>query len=184
MNKRHAILRTQELGELTLVAAGDELAGIYFPGHWTRPDRASFGPALDIASDPVLSEAARQIREYLQGERTEFDLATAAAGDGFAQRVWALLREIPFGETTTYGELADALGTRDLARRVGQAVGRNPLSIVVPCHRVLGKDGALRGYAGGLERKQILLELEGSSPGRTAGPTARASQEPALQLFS
>ncbi|MDQ2660545.1 MAG: MGMT family protein, partial [Actinomycetota bacterium] len=95
--------------------------------------------------------------------RTEFDLPTAASGDAFEQAVWAMLREIPFGETTTYGAIADRLGDRTLARRVGYAVGHNPISILVPCHRVVGSDGSLTGYAGGLERKRLLLELEGAA---------------------
>ena len=114
--------------------------------------------ALD--ADPLLSEVARQLEEYLAGERTEFDIPTAAHGDAFQERVWALLRQIPFGETTTYGELAERLGDKALARMVGRAVGHNPLSIIVPCHRVVGKNSKLTGYAGGLERKQFLLDLE------------------------
>ena len=160
MSTRHAVVRTPTLGALTLVAAGSSLGGVYFPGHWTKPDWAAFGPKVHAGSDPVLSEASSQLQEYLAGERTVFDLITAAEGGAFEARVSALLREIPFGETTTYGELAESLGGRALARRVGQAVGRNPLSIVVACHRVVGKDGALRGYAGGLARKQALLDLE------------------------
>lgn len=161
MHTRHAIISTEELGELTLVASGSTLVGIYFPDHTTNPDRTSFGEKVDSAADPVLSEASSQLRQYLRGERTTFDVATDAHGNAFEQRVWALLHEIPFGQTTTYGELGDTLGDRALARRVGQAVGRNPLSIIVGCHRVVGKNGALRGYAGGLGRKQFLLDLEG-----------------------
>lgn len=160
MHTRHAVVTTKRLGELTLVASDSALVGVYFPGHWTSPDRTSFGPEVESAGDPVLSEAARQLQEYLSGGRTAFDLETTMHGSAFEERTWALLREIPFGETTTYGELAQALGDRTLARRVGQAVGRNPLSIIVGCHRVVGQGGALRGYAGGLTRKQLLLELE------------------------
>ena len=161
MNTRHDVISTEELGQLTLVASGTALVGVYFPDHTTKPDRASFGENVDCATDPVLSEAAGQLREYLRGERTTFDLATAAHGSAFDERVWALLHELPFGQTTTYGDLGETLGDRALARRVGQAVGRNPLSIVVGCHRVVGKDRVLRGYAGGLGRKQFLLDLEG-----------------------
>jgi len=159
---RHAVVETDELGELTIVAAGPALAGVYFPGHWTLPDPASFGVAAD-ASDPLIADAARQLRAYLRGERTSFDLPTTSRGGPFDERVWSLLPEIPFGETSTYGALAARLGgDRTLARRVGQSVGRNPLSIVIPCHRVVGSHGELRGYAGGLERKQFLLDLEGA----------------------
>ena len=157
---RHVTVNTEQIADVTLVAEGDELVGIYFPQHWTKPDRATFGPQVDVAADPVLAEAALQLREYLAGERTAFDLPIRLQGGPFQQRVWAMLQEVPFGETTTYGELAERLGDKNLARMVGQAVGHNPLSIVVGCHRVLGKDGKLTGYAGGLERKEFLLSLE------------------------
>ncbi|MEF2978645.1 methylated-DNA--[protein]-cysteine S-methyltransferase [Subtercola sp. YIM 133946] len=162
MHTRHVTITTDEIADVTLVATGDALVGIYYPEHWTRPDRTAFGPAVDEGDDLVLAEAARQLRQYLAGRRTEFDLPTALAGNDFQQRVWALLAQIPFGETVTYGELAERLGDRRLARMVGQAVGHNPLSIVVGCHRVVGASGSLTGYAGGLERKQFLLALEGS----------------------
>ena len=166
---RHAILETPELGELTLVAADSALVGVYFPGHWYLPDPAKLGERVDLATDRVLFEAAVELGQFLQGERMTFDLPTAMHGSAFEERVWALLRELPFGETTTYGDLAESLGDRNLARKVGQAVGRNPLSIVVGCHRVVGKGGELRGYAGGLDRKRFLLDLEA---GRLRVPTA------------
>src|SRR5262249_7039821 len=120
------------------------------------------GAEVQERSDPILAEAAHQLRDYLAGDRTCFELRTTTSGNAFDERVWALLRAVPFGETVTYGELAAGLGGGGMARRVGQAVGRNPLSIVIPCHRVVGKDGGLRGYAGGLERKRFLLALEGA----------------------
>jgi len=155
MTTTHAIIETQ-IGELTLVGADGALTGVYYPGHWTRPDRTAFGPR----SDAGFEEAERQFGEYLAGERTAFELRTARAGDAFQRRVWDLLDAIPYGETTTYGELARELGDPALARMVGRAVGANPLSVICPCHRVVGKDGTLTGYAGGLERKQFLLALE------------------------
>ena len=161
MFTRHAVVETPELGELTLVAADSALVGVYFPGHWHLPDPASFGERVDVATDPVLSAAALELGQFLRGERSSFDLPTAMHGSAFEERVWALLRELPFGETTTYGDLAASMGDRNLARKVGQAVGRNPLSIIVGCHRVVGKSGELRGYAGGLDRKRFLLDLEG-----------------------
>jgi len=162
METRHAVVETQ-LGELTLVASGGGLIGIYFPGHWTNPDRTTFGDEAEESADPLLAEAARQLRAYLGGDRVDFDLPTATRGGAFEEQVWSLLRAIPFGETVTYGELAVALGERtSVARGVGRAVAHNPLSIVVPCHRVVGKNGELRGYAGGLERKRFLLDLEGA----------------------
>lgn len=159
MNNRHAVVET-ELGELTLVASDGALTGLYFPHHWVKPERAQLGEEVAVDTDVLLSEAARQLAQYLAGERTIFDLPIELAGDEFQRQVWALLDEIPFGETTTYGELAERLGDKSLAQVVGQAVGHNPVSIIVPCHRVVGKDGKLTGYAGGLKRKQKLLELE------------------------
>ena len=147
------------LGELTLVNADGALAGLYFPGHWYMPAPGAFG----TRSERGFERAEAELAEYFAGERTEFELKTSAAGDEFQRRVWALIDRIPYGETTTYGEMATELGDPVLARRVGGAVGRNPLSLVVPCHRVVGKDGKLTGYAGGLERKRFLLELEGAS---------------------
>ena len=159
MNTRHAIVDTV-LGELTLVAIDDAIVGLYFPHHWTRPSLETFGPRVDAHDDALLGLASTQVAAYLDGERNSFDLPTALIGDAFQQRVWALLGEIPFGETTTYGELAERLGDKSLAQSVGKAVGQNPLSIIIPCHRVVGKDGKLTGYAGGLRRKQFLLDME------------------------
>jgi methylated-DNA-[protein]-cysteine S-methyltransferase len=145
------------LGELTLVASDAVLSGLYFPGHWYMPAPEVFG----ARSGHGFERAERQLGEYFAGERTEFELETTIAGDGFQRRVWSLIDRIPYGQTTTYGEMARELGDPTLARRVGGAVGRNPLSIFTPCHRVVGKDGKLTGYAGGLSRKRFLLELEG-----------------------
>ncbi len=168
MDTRHAIVDT-ELGRLTLVAEDDSLIGIYYPHHWTRPSRAGFGGMVSADDDQVLATARTQIQEYLAGRRTTFELQTSMTGNDFQRQVWDLLEEIPFGGTTTYGALAERLGGRDRARLVGRAVGANPLSIVVPCHRVVGRDGGLTGYAGGLARKQFLLELEGSRTAPAVG---------------
>lgn len=146
------------IGELTLVARDGALSGVYFPGHWYMPERETFG----VHREHGFEAAERQLAEYFAGERTGFELETAAGGDEFQRRVWDLIDRIAYGETTTYGEMAAELGDVRLAREVGAAVGRNPLSIVIPCHRVVGKDGKLTGYAGGLERKRFLLELEGA----------------------
>ena len=159
-HSRHAVIPTP-IGNLTLVASGVALTGVYFARHWPKPDASQFGERVPADSDEQLASTARQLDEYFAGERTSFDLPIATHGDLFQERVWAILREIQFGEATTYGDLAHRLGDRSLARDVGQAVGRNSLSIVVPCHRVVGKDGSLVGYAGGLERKRALLEREG-----------------------
>lgn len=145
------------LGELLLVAESGALTGLYFPDHRYPPAADSIGAD---GSDPVFNDAAHQLAEYFAGERTDFDLPLAPRGDEFSQAVWAILCAIPFGETTSYGAIARELGNPALAQRVGQAVGHNPISIIVPCHRVLGADGSLTGFAGGLERKRFLLELE------------------------
>lgn len=147
------------VGELTLVADGEVLTGVYFRHHWYRPDPSTFGPLVPDA----LPDVRRQLDEYFTGERQEFDIPTRASGDEFQQRVWKLIDGIEYGETATYGDLARELGDATIARDVGAAVGRNPLSIVVACHRVVGKDGKLTGYAGGLERKRFLLDLEKGS---------------------
>jgi methylated-DNA-[protein]-cysteine S-methyltransferase len=155
MTAQHTILAT-ELGELTIVRDGERLTGLYFPHHWYRPGPASFGPRAGEGFGP----AASQLAEYLAGARTAFDLPLDPRGSEFQLRVWDLIAQIPYGQTASYGELARALGGPQTAQEVGAAVGRNPLSILIPCHRVIGSDGKLTGYAGGLKRKQHLLELE------------------------
>ncbi len=154
------------LGKLTLVAADGVLGGLYFPGHWYMPSAEVFGARSDDGFEP----AERQLAEYFAGERTDFDLASTLAGDDFQRRVWGLIEQIPYGKTTTYGEIARQLGDPAIAREVGAAVGRNPLSVIVPCHRVVGKDGKLTGYAGGLDRKRFLLGLEGADPSGNEDP--------------
>lgn len=152
------------IGDLTLTAQGDALTGVYFPGHWHPPTSERLGLEVPLSDHPLLDRAAGQLRAYLAGERTGFDLPLLPIGDDFQQQVWARIARIPYGETTSYGAIAGELGDRRLAQRVGNAVGRNPLSIVIACHRVLGSDGKLHGYAGGLERKARLLELERPGP--------------------
>ena len=159
MNTRHAVINSQ-LGELTLVANDDALTAVYFRHHWYRPPTDTFGPQVDAESDALFSTARTQLTEYLSGNRIDFDLPIALHGDEQPHRVWQMLTTIPYGETVTYGELAAVLADGTTAQEVGQAAGRNPLSILVPCHRVVGKNGHLTGYAGGVKRKQFLLELE------------------------
>lgn len=156
---RHARIDT-EVGELVVVADGRDLTGVYFPGHRHLPDPQAFGEEVRSAADSVMTDVAAQLTDYLDGGRQAFDVPVRTHGDAFSEQVWALLRQIPYGQTTTYGALARQLGNRHLAQRVGQVVGRNPVSIVIPCHRVVGADGSLTGYAGGLERKRHLLDLE------------------------
>lgn len=159
MNIRHASVETV-LGQLTVVAEDERVTGLYFPHHWYRPDSASLGSETTAGADPLLARAAAELHEYLAGERRSFDVPLATRGDSFQEQVWTKLTEIPFGHTTTYGDVAEALGDKSLAQRVGQAVGRNPLCVFIPCHRVVGAGGRLTGYAGGLARKRTLLELE------------------------
>ncbi len=151
----HTVLATT-LGELTVVREGRAVTGLYFPRHWPRPDRAAFG----ARSDEGFEEVARQLGEYLDGDRSAFDLPVEVGGSEFDRRVWELVADVPYGQTTTYGELARSLGARAEPRDVGAAVGRNPLCIIIPCHRVVGATGRLTGYAGGLDRKRALLEIE------------------------
>lgn len=159
MNTRHAVIDSL-LDELTLVAEADVLTGLYFRHHWYRPTPATVGPPVDPESDDLFANARTQLTEYFTGLRTDFDLPVRLHGDEAQRRVWQLLTTIPHGDTVTYGELVAALADGTTPQEVGQAVGRNPVSIVVPCHRVIGKNGRLTGYTGGLKRKQYLLELE------------------------
>jgi len=151
----HTVLTTR-LGMLTVVREEETLTGVYFPRHWPRPDRAAFGPRADEG----FGEVARQLGEYLAGERTAFELPMKIKGTEFDRQVWELVSGVPYGETTTYGDLARGLGAGTDPRDVGAAVGRNPMCIVIPCHRVIGSTGKLTGYAGGLGRKRTLLEIE------------------------
>ena len=159
MTARHTRIDTQ-LGELTLVAEDQALSGVYFPHHWYLPPTETIGDFVAADQDPVFTWARSELTAFLAGERRSFTVPTRTAGDDFQEQVWALLNAIPYGATTTYGALATELGNPALAQRVGQAVGHNPLSIVIPCHRVVGADGRLTGYAGGLARKAFLLDLE------------------------
>ena len=144
------------LGRLSLVASDRGLCGVYFPQHKGAP--AVTGD--ERPDHPALRAACQQLSEYFLGQRREFDVPLAPEGTAFQQRVWSQLRAIPFGETRGYGDLATQLGQPTASRAVGLANGRNPLSIIVPCHRVIGRDGSLTGYAGGLDAKRWLLALE------------------------
>jgi methylated-DNA-[protein]-cysteine S-methyltransferase len=155
MARTHTVIASP-LGDLTAVAEDGALTGVYFEGHLRGPAPDELGER----SEDGFGEVRRQLGEYFAGERTVFDLPLAPRGDAFQQRVWRLLRDIPFGQTRTYGDLARSLGKVTLAQAVGAANARNPLSVIVPCHRVVGADGTLVGYAGGLDRKRFLLEHE------------------------
>jgi methylated-DNA-[protein]-cysteine S-methyltransferase len=169
LTAQHTVLATT-IGDLIIVREGDLLTGLYFPHHWYKPDPVTFGPR----NDQGFQGAAGQLEEYLAGTRTQFDLPLEPRGTDFQIRVWELITQIPYGQTTTYGDLARRLGGRENAQEVGAAVGRNPLCILIPCHRVISSTGKLAGYAGGLKRKQKLLELEHAKVGhglRVAAPT-------------
>jgi methylated-DNA-[protein]-cysteine S-methyltransferase len=163
----HTTIQTG-LGDLTVVARGGVVTGVYFPHHWHRPDRASFGQYRAAEPGDVFDDVRQQLDEYLAGERRDFDLPVAAAGSAFQQRVWDRLGQIPYGATVSYGELAREFGPGITAQEVGAAVGRNPVSVIIPCHRVVGADGGLTGYAGGLRRKRTLLDLEQDAAGRAS----------------
>ncbi len=147
------------IGELTVVERDGSLVGLYMTDHKPAPHLETFGER----DDDTLPQLDAQLGEYFAGKRTDFDLPLAPTGTDFQRKVWAALRTIPYGETWSYGRLAEAVGQPGAARAVGLANGRNPISIVVPCHRVVGSSGKLTGYAGGVERKAFLLDLERGS---------------------
>ncbi|MFK3734526.1 methylated-DNA--[protein]-cysteine S-methyltransferase [Streptomyces sp. NPDC088090] len=145
---------------LTLVAVDGVLSRVHMTGQRHRPPEETFGEP-----DPrPFGEAVRQLDAYFAGELTEFDLPLRLEGTPFQLRVWERLRLIPYGETRTYGELAEELGSPGASRAVGLANGRNPVSVIVPCHRVIGSGGGLTGYGGGLDRKRRLLAFESGAP--------------------
>ena len=144
------------LGLLEIEAEKDALASIKF-----LSDDFPNKPDQDGHSD-IIAETIKQLTQYFASERKQFDIPIQVSGTEFQLQVWNVLRNIPFGQTISYTQLADRLGSRDLVRAVGNANGKNPISIIVPCHRVIGAQGDLVGYAGGLWRKQWLLEHEGS----------------------
>ena len=154
----YTILKKTPVGDLLLVANERQLTGIYFQDH-------KHGPKLqnDWKLDPqhpVLQQASQELREYFAGTRTEFSIPPCFGGTDFQNEIWRQIARIPFGETITYSELAERAGAPIAVRAVGTATGQNPLSIIVPCHRVIGKNGSMTGYAGGLDRKRRLLESE------------------------
>lgn len=153
------------IGRLVLECDGDVLIGVWLPNE-RRHGRRDTGDG-----PPVLKETATQLEEYFAGERTDFDLTMELDGTPFQQEVWAELARIPYGETISYGELARRVGSPKASRAVGLANGRNPVSIIVPCHRVIGSNGQLTGYGGGLERKTWLLDHEAA---HRAGAASRA----------
>jgi len=151
-------LRPTPLGATVLAVRGNHLVGVWFDDQQHLPNTASWQQVNDHA---LLHQAHQQLLAYLDGQRHSFDLPLAfVSGTPFQLRVWEALQTIPYGHTTHYGHIAQQVGSPAAVRAVGAAVGRNPLSMVIPCHRVLGANGALTGYAGGLARKQTLLALD------------------------
>lgn len=144
------------VGPLTIVATEGVLSGLFMDQQRHAPDPSRFGDR----EPGCLPEVREQLRAYFDGELSSFTVPIAPRGTAFQQRVWAALCAIPYGQTTSYGELAALIGRPTASRAVGLANGRNPICIIIPCHRVLGADRALTGYGGGLDRKQALLTLE------------------------
>jgi len=153
----HAVVPSP-IGPLTLVCADGALTGLHMDAERPRPPVESFGARDE--SVPLFVEAARQLSAYFAGRLIDFDLPVRLHGTPFQRRVWAALADIPYGETVSYGELAAQIGQPTAARAVGLANGRNPVAVIVPCHRVVGSTGSLVGYGGGLDRKRYLLRLE------------------------
>ncbi len=155
MTKTHTIIDSP-IGPITLVAEDRALCGLFMQDHRHQPDVATFG----TKSGAAFAQPIEQLNEYFDGVRTEFDLELADSGSPFQRLVWNGLCSIPYGETLSYGELARRIGKPGAARLVGTTNGQNPISIIVPCHRVIGANGDLVGYGGGLDRKEFLLNLE------------------------
>ncbi|MCW8277985.1 methylated-DNA--[protein]-cysteine S-methyltransferase [Pseudomonas sp. PCH199] len=147
------------VGELKLVANGLRLAAILWEND--KPGRVRLGPMSEAPDNPILIRTCEQLREYFAGTRQRFDLELDFAGTQFQKKVWAALLTIPFGETRSYSQIAEQIGNPSAVRAVGAANGKNPISIIAPCHRVIGASGKLTGFAGGLEAKELLLTLEG-----------------------
>jgi methylated-DNA-[protein]-cysteine S-methyltransferase len=157
-NRTHVVLGSP-IGPLTLVADNGQLSALYMDSQRHRPGDAALGSPGDERAEPFASAAA-QLSAYFAGQRTAFELPLAPEGTEFQRRVWAALQQIPYGQTWSYGELARHIGSPAASRAVGLANGKNPIALVIPCHRVIGSDGSLTGYGGGLERKRFLLDLE------------------------
>ena len=162
----HYKLMPSPVGELTLVARDGKLSAILWEVE--RANRVRLGELIEANDSPVLRETERQLKEYFAGTRNQFELELDFAGTDFQKQVWQALLTIPFGETRSYSQIAEQIGNPKAVRAVGAANGRNPISIIAPCHRVVGASGGLTGFAGGLEAKQYLLTLEDRSQAKMA----------------
>jgi methylated-DNA-[protein]-cysteine S-methyltransferase len=173
--RRTHVIVASPVGPLTIVAKGGSITALYMDAQRHAPDPAEFGLPGNPGDEPF-AIAARQLDAYFGGQLTEFSLPLALAGTDFQREVWAGLRDIPYGQTVSYGELAHRIGRPAAGRAVGLANGRNPVAIVVPCHRVIGSDGSMTGYGGGLDRKRFLLALERRRAAEHPLPSTYASQ--------
>lgn len=165
-HQAHTVIESP-IGLLTLIAHDGRLAGVLMETTRYGDDEHARGEAVGPGDEPVLDAAAAQLHAYFAGELTTFDLPLTLKGTAFQRTVWGGLQDIPYGRTISYGELARRIGQPSASRAVGLANGRNPVSIVVPCHRVIGADGSLTGYGGGMDRKRFLLALEQRVSGHT-----------------
>lgn len=152
------------IGPLTLAGTGSTLTHLRMAGQTHEPDRADW-----VSADGAFADVVEQLEAYFAGSLTEFDVELQLIGTEFQRRVWAALQTIPYGETRSYGQIAEQIGSPGASRAVGLANGRNPIGIIVPCHRVIGSTGGMTGYGGGIDRKQTLLALEKNrSPAQAA----------------
>jgi methylated-DNA-[protein]-cysteine S-methyltransferase len=163
------------IGKLKLVANGSRLSAILW--EHDKPNRVRLGPMSEEENNPILAETERQLNEYFAGKRNCFELELDFTGTEFQKRVWEALLTIPFGETRSYSEIAAQIGNPKAVRAVGAANGKNPISIVAPCHRVIGTSGDLTGFAGGLKAKESLLTLESSDALQTKNASKRDGLE-------
>ncbi|MEX5509522.1 methylated-DNA--[protein]-cysteine S-methyltransferase [Pseudomonas paralactis] len=159
-------LMPSPVGELTLVARNGKLSAILWEVE--RANRVRLGQLVEANDSLILLETQRQLTQYFDGTRNQFELELDFAGTDFQKQVWRALLTIPFGETRSYSQIAQQIGNPKAVRAVGAANGRNPISIIAPCHRVIGASGSLTGFAGGLQAKQYLLALEGAGQAELA----------------
>ncbi|WP_079408337.1 methylated-DNA--[protein]-cysteine S-methyltransferase [Streptomyces sp. 3211] len=171
-SKQHTVAESP-YGSLTLVATEGVLSGLYMTGQRHRPAEESFGERVTVFEEPF-PEVVRQLAAYFAGELTAFDLPLRLEGTAFQRSVWGQLVRIPYGETWSYGRLAGEIGNPNASRAVGLANGKNPISIIVPCHRVIGASGGMTGYGGGLERKVRLLDFEAGRTGWSSDRNQRS----------
>lgn len=148
------------IGKLKLIAKENVLVAILW--EWENPDRVKLGPLIKSEDHPILLETEKQLQDYFEGRRKKFSLPVLPCGTSFQRKVWEALQQVPYGSTLSYSELAKQIGKPHSARAVGAALGKNPIGIIIPCHRIIGKNGKLVGFAAGLESKEILLNREKS----------------------